>query len=106
MDFRGIPGGARKNGGEFQGVVKNEIEFKGGISENGNPQQGGYEKLLEKPIRIEKENRKLRNKSRKGNSQQHIISETLTPLKILCFFFLFQTLNQCYSIFSNAQMQI
>ena len=33
-DFRGIPGVARKNGVEFQGgggVVKNEIEFHGGV---------------------------------------------------------------------------
>ena len=41
----GIPGGG--------GVVKNEIEFQGGMtSENGYPQQGGYEKFLEKPISI------------------------------------------------------
>ena len=31
--------------------MKNEIEFQGGMtSENGYPQQGGYEKFLEKPI--------------------------------------------------------
>ena len=37
MEFQG---GARKNGVEFQG---------GMTSENGYPQQGGYEKFLEKP---------------------------------------------------------
>ena len=53
VEFQG--GGVReKMLWNSRGVVKNEIEFLGGggggmNSENGYPQQGGYEKFLEKP---------------------------------------------------------
>ena len=55
MEFQ-IPGGCEKKwcgipGGGGGVVVKIEIEFQGGMtSENGYPQQGFYEKFLEKPI--------------------------------------------------------
>ena len=53
-DFRGIPGGCEKKwcgilGGG--GVVKNEIEFQGGMtSENGYPQQGGTKNFWKSPM--------------------------------------------------------